>query len=207
MYGITAASGCLGQLVVEELSKLVSPSEIVLIVRNLKKLEYLKGRGFLIRKADYIDKQSMEKALVGIDTLLLISGTAIGERIKQHRNVIEAAQLNHVEKILYTSFPMRFPPKSPLVQDHSQTEDLIMNSGLNYAILRNTFYAEVLLENLSLILDRGEFVSLASKGGVPYISRTDIALAAVNVVISDQFNNQVFELTGSDIINNKRFVE
>lgn len=207
MYAITAASGRLGRLTITALSQMVDPSQIVLVVRDPSKLADLEEKGFTIRKADYSDKDALFDALANIEVLFMISGTAIGKRIEQHKNVVDAAINNGVKKIIYTSFPMRFPRNSPLVSDHAKTEEYIIESGMTYSILRNTFYTEMMVDNVGLIINKGEFLALKGDGGVPYISREDVALAAATIMTSEETNNQIYELTGSEIINNQKFVE
>lgn len=202
MYGVTAASGQLGKLVINELIKSIEPAQIVAFVRSPDKVEDLKEKGVQIRKADYTDKESYVNGLEGVDVLLLISGTDIGSRVEQHKNVIDAAQQNNVKKILYTSIQMNSPPDHPLFNDHAQTEQLIKDSGIKHVIFRNTFYAEVVLASLPLILEQGEYLFLDGKEGVPFISRKDIAKLISKVILDTEVSNEIFEVTGSKVVNN-----
>ena len=186
MFGVTGATGKLGQLVIEYLVKKVNSQEIVAIVRN--------PEGLLIRIAEYDDKEALNSALKGIDTLLLISGSEIGKRIVQHKNIIDAAKANNVKKIVYTSVPMRFAKDTPLLKEHYETEEYLKNSGLNYVIMENSFYMEVMLDNLQPILNKGEYLSCSGKGGVGYVSRRDLAKVASTLLTSSKFDNKTFEL-------------
>ncbi len=56
MIALTGATGQLGQFVVEELLKTVAAKQIVAIVRNPAKAEYLSQQGILVRQADYGDR-------------------------------------------------------------------------------------------------------------------------------------------------------
>ncbi|MBK0561047.1 NAD(P)H-binding protein, partial [Klebsiella pneumoniae] len=74
------------------------------------------------READYTRQDTLDVALKGVDTLLLISGNEIGQRAVQHENVIRAAVKNGVKRIVYTS--LLHADKSPLnlAPEHVQTE-------------------------------------------------------------------------------------
>jgi len=72
--GIAAASGQLGRLVVE---KLKAKADIVALVRTPAKAA---GLGISVREADYARPDTLDRALAGIDTLLLISSSELGQR-------------------------------------------------------------------------------------------------------------------------------
>ncbi len=103
MIAITGATGQLGQHVIEELLKTVPASQIVAIVRNPAKADALSQRGIVVRQADYTDQAAFTTALNGVDKLLLISSSEVGQRAAQHQNVINAAKAAGVKLIAYTS--------------------------------------------------------------------------------------------------------
>jgi uncharacterized protein YbjT (DUF2867 family) len=100
---VTGATGQLGGLVIDELlARGVAAADVVAIVRDESKASTLVSHGVSVRVADYDDPASLVDALVGVDKLLLVSGSAVGQRVAQHTNVIEAAEANSVELIAYT---------------------------------------------------------------------------------------------------------
>ena len=102
MIAITGATGQLGQHVIEELLKTVPASQIVAIVRNGESRSVASARG-VVRQADYTDEAAFTTALNGVDKLLLISSSEVGQRAVQHQNVINAAKAAGVKFIAYTS--------------------------------------------------------------------------------------------------------
>jgi len=54
--------------------------------------------GVAVREANYDKPETLERALSGVDTLLLISSSEVGKRATQHHNVIEAAKKSVVKK-------------------------------------------------------------------------------------------------------------
>jgi NAD(P)H dehydrogenase (quinone) len=101
MIAITGATGQLGQLVIEHLLKTVPASQIVAIVRNPAKAGALSQQGIVVRQADYTDQAAFTTALNGVDKLLLISSSEVGQRATQHQNVINAAKAAGVKFIAY----------------------------------------------------------------------------------------------------------
>ncbi len=73
------------------------------IVRNPAKAQSLSQQGVVVRQADYSDEAALTAALQGVDKLLLISSSEVGQRAVQHRNVINAAKAAGVTFIAYTS--------------------------------------------------------------------------------------------------------
>lgn len=72
--------------------KTVPASQIVAIVRNPAKAQVLTAQGITVRQADYGDEAALTSALQGVEKLLLISSSEVGQRAPQHRNVINAAK-------------------------------------------------------------------------------------------------------------------
>lgn len=103
MIAITGATGQLGHYVIESLMKTVPASQIVAIVRNPAKAQALTAQGITVRQADYGDEAALTSALQGVEKLLLISSSEVGQRAPQHRNVINAAKAAGVKFIAYTS--------------------------------------------------------------------------------------------------------
>src|SRR3546814_5274761 len=92
MYAVTGATGQLGRLVLEALLVSVAPDQIVALVRDPAKLADLAQRGVVVRAFDYARAETLTPALAGVERLLLISSSEVGQREAQHRAVIEAAK-------------------------------------------------------------------------------------------------------------------
>ena len=132
MIAITGATGQLGHYVIESLMKTVPASQIVAIVRNPAKAQALAAQGITVRQADYGDEAALTSALQGVEKLLLISSSEVGQRAPQHRNVINAAKAAGVKFIAYTS--LLHADKSPLglADEHIETEKMLADSGIVY---------------------------------------------------------------------------
>lgn len=198
MIAITGATGQLGQLVIEQLLKTVPGSQIVAIVRNPAKAESLSNQGINVRQADYTDQAAFTTALAGVDKLLLISSSEVGQREPQHKNVIRAAKAAGVKFIAYTS--LLHADKSPLglANEHVATEKALAESGIPYALLRNGWYTENYLASAPPALEHGVFIGAAGEGKIASATRADYAAAAAKVIAEEGHAGSVYELAGDN---------
>lgn len=196
MIAITGATGQLGQLVIEELLKTVPTSQIVAIVRNPAKAEALSNQGIVVRQGDYTDQAAFTTALNGVDKLLLISSSEVGQRATQHQNVINAAKAAGVKFIAYTSLLHADTSPLGLHVEHVETEKALAESGVPYALLRNGWYTENYLASAPPALEHGVFIGAAGEGKIASATRADYAAAAAKVVSEDGHAGNVYELAG-----------
>ncbi|WP_449550778.1 SDR family oxidoreductase [Lelliottia amnigena] len=196
MIAITGATGQLGQHVIEHLLKTVSASQIVAIVRNPAKADALSKQGIIVRQADYTDQAAFTAALTGVEKLLLISSSEVGQREPQHKNVINAAKAAGVKFIAYTS--LLHADKSPLglADEHVATEKALADSGIPYALLRNGWYTENYLASTPPAIEHGVFIGAAGDGKIAAATRADYAAAAATVIAQDGHAGNVYELAG-----------
>ncbi|WP_452219386.1 SDR family oxidoreductase [Lacinutrix undariae] len=196
---VTSASGKLGASIVKHLAQLIGKDNVIGIARTTEKAAHL---GVEIRKGDYNSKEQFDIALKDIDTVLLVSGMdAPDKRIIQHRNVIEAAKQNGVNKIVYTSIVGAEEGNafSPIVKTNRQTEKDIQNSGLNWVIGRNGIYIEPDLEYLDTYIKEGEINNCAADGKCTYTNRDELGFAYAKMLTEDKHHKQIYNLVGNGI--------
>lgn len=191
--GITAATGQLGKLVVESLKQKVASENIVVLVRTPEKVSDL---GVEAKAFDYSNKATQVEALKGIDTLLLISGSEVGQREVQHANVIASAKEAGVKKIVYTSVLHADNSTLSLAVEHVATEKNLKESGLIYTILRNGWYTENYTGSIGGALAGGAFIGSAGDGKISSAARIDFAEAAATVLATEGHDGKVYELAG-----------
>jgi len=193
--GITGATGQLGRLVIGKLKERVAESTIVALVRNTEKAKDL---GVEAREFDYNKPETLAESLKGIDRLLLISGSDLGQRAKQHTNVVNAAKLAGVKWIVYTSLLHTGNTSVSLAEEHLPTENAIIESGIPYTILRNGWYTENHTSSIGGVLAAGAVFGSAGNGQFSSAARADFAEAAVVVLTGTGHQGKVYELAGEE---------
>ncbi|MFA6508537.1 MAG: SDR family oxidoreductase [Treponemataceae bacterium] len=196
-YAITGSTGNFGSLALRGLLGLgVQAKDIVAIARNEAKTASLFAKGVSVRIADYGRPETLESALAGVDRLLLVSGSEVGKRSEQHRNVIAAAKKTGVKFIVYTSLTRAAESKNPLAPEHKATEEALAASGIPYAVLRNNWYTENYLDDVKRAGTTGVIEAAAGNGVVHSASRSDYAEAAVRVLAGEGHAGKTYELSG-----------
>ena len=197
MILITGATGHLGNATINFLLKKTPASKIAALVRDEQKAAGLSAKGIALRKGDYFDAQSLQKAFQGIDTLVFISSGDLQNRVQQHENVVNAAKAAGVKNIIYTSV-VKSTPTSKFTEgiDHWHTEAMLKQSGITYTVLRHTFYIEVLPMLFGGALQSGQWYYTAGDAKANFASRLDMAEAIANVAANPAPHaNKIYEIT------------
>ncbi|WBO23620.1 SDR family oxidoreductase [Sphingomonas abietis] len=192
---VTGATGQLGRLVIEALKQKIAADDIVALARTPEKASDL---GVPVRGFDYAAPATLAPALEGVDTLLLVSSNAVGERVAQHRHVIEAAKAAGVTRIVYTSLLHADVSPLSLAAEHLATEADLAASGVPATILRNGWYTENYTGSVGGAVAGGAFIGTSGEGRISSATRTDYADAAVAVLIGAGHEGKVYELAGDD---------
>lgn len=198
MIAITGATGQLGRLVINALLKKVPASEIIAVVRSPEKAQDLQALGVALRTADYNQPQTLQGAFAGVQKVLLISSSEVGQREAQHRAVIDAAKAAGVSFIAYTSLLHADTSPLGLGVEHRATEALLQASGIPYALLRNGWYSENYAASIAPALAHHDFIGAAGDGRIASAAREDYAAAAAEVISRDDQAGKVYELAGDD---------
>lgn len=196
---ITGATGQLGRHVVEALLERNVPAEdIVAAGRSVEKLAGFAERGVRVKAMDYADARSVAAALKGAQKALLISGSEVGQRVEQHRTVIEAAKAEGVELLAYTSIANADTTGMRLAAEHQATEAILRESGVPFVLLRNGWYLENYTDQLPGTLAQGGLAGSAGDGRVSAASRVDYAHAAAAVLVAEDQAGRIYELGGDN---------
>jgi NAD(P)H dehydrogenase (quinone) len=202
LIAVTGANGGFGRAAIASLLRRVPKESIVALVRDPAKAADL---GVAVRQADYDHPHTLAKALAGVDRLLLISGTDVGQRIRQHSNVVAAAQEAGVKFVAYTSILHADNGPQPLAAEHQATEKELRESGIPSAFLRNGWYFENYAGSIGGAVHTGAVVGSAGNGRVSAAPRGDYAEAAAIVVSAEKPASATYELAGDNAFTMPEF--
>jgi NAD(P)H dehydrogenase (quinone) len=196
---VTGATGHLGGAVIETLLKYMTSDKISIIMRKPAKQVEFKAKGFNAYVGSYEDVTSLENAMTGVDTVLLISSGDQGDRMQEHKNVVDAARKVGVKQIAYTSRCLRdrHTLANQLMVEHFETEDYIKASGLKYTFFRNVLYMDTIPQFVGGkgALERGIFQP-AGDGKVAFALRKEMGEAMATVLWKEPCENKIYNFTG-----------
>jgi NAD(P)H dehydrogenase (quinone) len=201
---VTGASGQLGGQICQNLYSM-GIANVVPGSRTPEKLSVRFGPGKAGRYIDFDNEESLAHGLHDVGTLFIVSTDALavrGHRIAQHRRVLQAAITAGVRSILYTSMPNPHHSAAiPFAEDHARMEEDLSASGLQFKVLRNSWYQENLLAYLPLIASTGVWYTSAGDGRISFVSRDDLAKASAALAVRSHDASGVFELAGPDSLS------
>ena len=201
MIGITGVTGKLGAYVADLVDK-KRISSIHLARRPERAKVYASAK---IRKMVYANTPEVVEALKGIDTLLMVSARENPERVKEHKDFLDAAKLAGVQHIIYTSFYGADEKATfTLSRDHAQTEAYIKELGFTYTFLRDNFYLDFFID---IALENGEIRGPAGRGRVSAVARKDTSRVAAEILLNPkEWENQSLNLTGPEDLSMEEIV-
>ena len=201
MIGITGVTGKLGSYVADLVDKKGIAS--IHLARSPERAKVYASAE--IRKMVYANTPEVVEALKGIDILLMVSARENPERVKEHKDFLDAAKLAGVEHIVYTSF-YGADEKAifTLSRDHAQTEAYIKELGFTYTFLRDNFYLDFLID---IALENGEIRGPAGSGFVSAVARKDTSRVAAEILLNPkEWKNQSLNLTGPEDLSMQEIV-
>lgn len=196
MILVTGSNGNLGRLVVAELTARVGAASVVAAARRPEALADLAEAGVTVRALDYDRPDTIAAALDGVAQVLLISGSAVGSRLAQHRAVIDGAVAAGVAHLAYTSVLRADTSTVAPLAEHAATEQLLAAAPITTTRLRHGWYLENYTEQLDPALANGAFVGSAGQGRIAAAARADYAAADAAVLADPAAWGGTYELAG-----------
>jgi len=204
MILITGASGSVGKAVLQEAIR--KESKVRAMYRS--KEEAAKApSGCVAVLADYADKQSLRKALDGVNSVYVVC-SPIPQLVELESNMLDASKEAGVKHVVLNSalgagdYPKSFPGW------HRKVEDKLKGMGLRYSILRpNGFLQNIVAYNAPSIRTQGAFYAAMGDAKVSYLDVSDIAVVAVKAAQGEAHAGKTYELNGPEAISNQELAK
>lgn len=193
---VTGATGQLGTLVIEKLLKTVPAGCIVAGARDTAAAAAHAARGVQVRSLDYDQPETLESAFAGVNRVLLISSNAVDRRLREHVNVIVAAERAGVSLLAYTSILHAETSPLLLAEEHRATEAALRDFSLPFVLVRNGWYIENITGVAAQDVERGVRFGCAGAGRFSAAARADYAEAAAAVLSAENQAGRIYDLAG-----------
>jgi uncharacterized protein YbjT (DUF2867 family) len=169
------------------------------LVRNPEKAKALAGAGAEIAAGDLDAPASIDAAVAGITTVVLVSPGVPAQEL----NVISSAARAGVEHVIKVT--SNASAESPIARRRWQTEIEagLAASGLAHTLLRSNAYMQNVLALAPAIAKTSGFGSSAGKGRVGMIDARDVGAVAAEIAASPaSHGGKTYWLTGPELISN-----
>ena len=184
------------------------------------KVDTLKSSGVEIIQGDLRDYASLQAACEGVTTVISTASSmpfsyTPGENDISSvdrdglKNLIRAAKAAGTKLFIYTSFSSQIDLDFPLRNAKRSVEEYLKESGLNYTILRPSYFAEVWLSPaVGFDATNGKAQIFGSgKNPISWISYLDVAKFAVLSLTTKEAQNSVLELGGPESLSPLQVVQ
>lgn len=215
MILITGSTGFIGSYLVRDLSK----NYILRCIIRKKKIEPTKNTELFY--ADILDKASLEKAFNGIKIVIHVAALTEGKKedilktnIEGTRNLVELSKKYKIERFIFiSSDSVLLKNKGPYAQSKEESEKIVIDSGLNYTILRpNWVYddnGEKDLKQIIYFVKNFPIVPIIGNGyyKLQPVHIKDIVDATKKILESKESYNNIYSLGGSEEITFNEIVD
>jgi uncharacterized protein YbjT (DUF2867 family) len=197
---VTGATGRLGQLIVARLVE--QKRQVRILTRRPEAAHGLFGTTVQIAAGEFADRISLNAALRGIGTLLLLS--PISQRLAADQiavaNAAESAGVRRIIKISGSDWTID-PPGSSISGDaHAAVEQYLRRLPVESISLRPNAWMQVSLAHTIAQVLAGNPVTAANlDAGIGYIDARDIADVAVHLLLAEKIAGGALNLTGQAV--------
>ncbi|MFO0658724.1 MAG: SDR family oxidoreductase [Polyangiaceae bacterium] len=203
---VTGASGQLGRRVVELLLE-KQVGHVIATTRKPDNLSDLAAKGVEVRLADFDRPESLVDAFRGASRALLVSTDALdapGKRSAQQRAAVDAFAAAGVQHVVYTSLSKADTSSVNIAPDHHLTEQALAASNLDFTVLRNNLYTDLLLHTLPGAVASGKLIDARANGATAYVTREDCAQAAAGALASSFAGRRTLEISGPEAVTSEQ---
>jgi NAD(P)H dehydrogenase (quinone) len=205
---VSGASGNLGELTVRALlDRGVPASRLILVSRTPDELAGYAAMGASTRFGDFTQPESLPAAYAGGKRMLLVSiggGALPAPRPELHKRAIDAAIAAGVELIAYTSWAaISQGDTAGISSDHVATEQILMESGVAWTMLRNSVYMDGVPDQARQMIESGRASLPPNDIPMGYVTRADCAAAAAAVLATPGHENRIYDITGPESIGTR----
>lgn len=194
---VTGASGNTGSLL---LPKLVdSGADVRVFLRDDKKADSFRSMGAEVITGDLDVAESIVPAVKDADKIYLLTWNG-PTQLQQVKNVLKAVK-DTGGKPHIIRHSMWGPENSRIIQQGLEAEELIRSSGLQWTMLKPTFYMQNIMMAAGTINDSGVIYWDMLDGKLGMIDVRDIAEAAFNVITTKNHEGKSYILTGPQAIS------
>ena len=171
------------------------------LVRNAEKGAALAALGHEVVTGDVTDAGAVQRALAGVDKLLLLlpNGQQQLALEKQVVDLARAAGVRHVVKM--SSMEAVANATAPIPQVHWASEEYIRASGLAWTMIKPNFFMQNFLGSAKSIKENKSFSLPMGDGKTAMADARDIGAATAEALAGKGHDGKSYEITGPEVLS------
>ncbi len=198
MILVTGATGKVGSEVVRQLAARSVPLRA--LVRDPVRASPIRLPGVEIVVGDLSRPETLDAAFSGIERLFLLTPVDPDQVVVQG-NAIEAGQRAGIRQIVKVSVAGGPDAGTQIGRWHWTTEKQIEATGLDFTMLRPTFYMQEMLGFGPSIAATSTFSATLGTGEVAVVDARDVAAVAVCALTEKGHARKIYDLTGPEALS------
>lgn len=208
---VTSSTGMTGRSVVKHLAK--KGLCVRAMIHSAKHKEGMLALGAAETVIASIDKDDdMSRAMTGIDTVFYICPTAHNEEGRIGCHAVELAEKAGIQRFIYQSVHNSIEPDLPHHRQKLMVEQRLLESSLDYTILRPAAFMQNILASSGSIKEASVFsqrffTSENSTNLINLIDVDDYGEIAAKIVAGKDYSYGCYDLCGSDNLSAKAMLE
>jgi len=150
---------------------------------------------------DWNNEGTWEDALEGVDKMYITyqPDLAVPGALQSIESLIALAKKNNLKKVVLLSGKGE--------REAELCEQVVIHSGLDYTIVRASWFSQNFSESFFLEPIQQRFVALPQADvQVPYVDTGDIADVVVEALLHEKHNGQIYQLTGPTTLSFKEAI-
>lgn len=196
---VIGGTGTVGSAVVAELKQ--NNADYVVLTRNKEKAEELIANDTPTVVGTLGDETAIEDVFENVNTIFLVTSPA-ENMLDIHKEAINMAVKKGIKKIVRLSAePVNYNKGLFMYEQHAEADKYLQQSGLEYVILRPHYFMQNLMMHIESVKSQNMFAQYSGDAKIPMIDVRDIAKAAFQTLIKDDFNGQALVLSGPSSIS------
>ena len=197
MITVFGATGTTGAPLVDTL--LTKGAKVRAVTSDPAKLDQLKAKGCDAVTANFTDRAALETACTGAERIYLVTPAHLDMR-QWKANAIAAAKAAGVQHVVLAT-GLGASPKAGLTfgKWHSETQELLKESGLDWTFVQPTYFMQNLLWQAGSIAKDGVYYDDLG-GPVAWIDARDIADVAAEALTGSGHAGKGYGLTGPEAL-------
>ena len=197
---VTGASGNIGSYLVPILAS-QSDCAVSAMTRDPEKNADIFAPPVQLVRGSFEDGASLIAAICEVDTVIMIAPPG-PDCVQQNIAVIAAARQSGVRKIVRISaIKAAEDERTENTRLHGECDRLLQKSGLTYTILRPNYFMQNIMMSLESLTADSCFYAGMGDGRLAMIDVRDVADCAAAAAMSDQFDNEILEISGPQSIS------